>query len=78
MQKIKTVTLGGLVGTLYLEKLGYTWKIKTRQNGRVVVVGSSCVYLLSKETATEQLKNTMEALNTQKALFDINEYERKF
>lgn len=77
MQKIKTVTLGGLVGTLYLEKLGYTWKIKTRQSGRAVVLGSSCVYLASKETATEQLKNTMEALNTQKTLFNINEYERK-
>lgn len=71
MKLIETHRQGGLKGSLYLEKLGYTYKIKAKVQGRTQVVARSYVYLLHKEQARQKMLDDMQALSGQPSLFDI-------
>ena len=72
MKLLETHRQGELTGSLYLEKLGYTYKIKARVCGRVQVVARSYVYLLHKDQARQKMLDDMQALSGQRSLFDIN------
>ena len=74
MKVIEKIQRGGLIGTLYLERLGYTYKIKARVGNKMLVVGRSYVYLLHKEDARERLSSEMDAISGQLTLFNIKDY----
>lgn len=71
MKLIETYRQGELTGSLYLEKLGYTYKIKARVGGRVQVVARSYVYLLHKDQARQKMLDDMQVLSGQPSLFDL-------
>lgn len=76
MKKIKEIERGGLTGSLYLEKLGYTYKIKGRINGKMTTLGRSYVYLSRKERALELMENEIDSILDITTLFNMNEYRK--
>ena len=76
MKLIEKITQGDLTGSLYLEKLGYTYKIKARVAGKMLVVGRSYVYILHKDVARQQMLDEMEIISGQVALFNLKDYQK--
>lgn len=48
---IETERIGDVTASLYLEKYGYTYKIRARINGRVQVVARSYAWIIDKQDA---------------------------
>ena len=82
MKLVNKIERGGLIGSLYLEKYGYTFKITGRiksiyaPKGRNEVVARSYCYLKDKKQAEEQMENRMAELIEITPLFNINEYRK--
>ena len=76
MKAIYKTERGGLIGSLYLEKLGYTYKIRGKINGKSMVLGRSIVYLARKERALELMENNIDMLLDSPQLFNINDYRK--
>lgn len=74
MKLIGTHRQGELIGSLYLEKLGYTYKIKARVGERMQVVARSYVYLLNKDQARQKMLDDMQSISKQLTLFNITAY----
>lgn len=70
MKKICDSRCGDVVGSLYRESLGYTWKIRRKNwRGGWDIIARSCVYLNDKATAIEQLNRELENITNQSKLF---------
>lgn len=72
MKLIETHEIGDVTASLYLESLGYTYKIRAYIHGHKAkqVVARSCVYFAKKETAREQMLNDLEQVTMQASLFN--------
>lgn len=70
MKLIKTEKIGDVTASLYLEKYGYTYKIRARIGGRVRVVARSYVWLADKQDATERMQADLYNITQQLKLFD--------
>jgi len=70
MKLIKKEKIGDVTASLYLEKYGYTYKIRTRINGRVQIVARSYVWLADKEDATERMEVALFNITNQLSLFN--------
>lgn len=70
MKLIKTEKVGDVTASLYLEKYGYTYKIKARIGGRVQIVARSYVWLIDKQNALEKMKADLFNVTQQLTLFN--------
>lgn len=77
MKKILNIRQGVLNGTLYLESLGYTYKIRGRINGKIYTLARSYTYILDKNVALNNMKMEMEVLSEQEPLFNLKDYNRE-
>lgn len=70
MKKIKTEKIGEVTASLYLESLGYTYKIRAKINGsRSCVVARSYAYITNIKTAEEMMKADLFNITQQLKLF---------
>lgn len=76
MRVIYKTERGGLIGSLYSESLGYTYKIRGKIDGKSMILGRSFVYLAHKEKAIELMENNIDALLETSQLFNINDYRK--
>lgn len=67
---IKTEKIGDVTASLYLERNGYTYKIRTRIGGRVQVVARSYAWLTDKQDAIERMRADLYHITQQLSLFD--------
>lgn len=67
--------IGDVEASLYLEKLGYTYKIKTRLKGskRLETVGRSFVWFTDKNTAKAKMHTDLLTITKQLELFNIKD-----
>lgn len=70
MTLIKIEKIGDVAASLYLEKYGYTYKIRTRIGRRVPVVARSYMYLADKQDAIERMQADLFNITQQLKLFD--------
>lgn len=70
MKLIKTEKVGDVTASLYLEKYGYTYKIKARIDERMQVVARSYVWLLDRKNAEEKMAIDLFNVTQQLSLFD--------
>jgi hypothetical protein len=62
----------GWVGTLSLERLGYSWRIKTKVNGKTQTVAQSYYYTTDKQKALDALNyNYNVVTGFQRDLFNL-------
>lgn len=71
MKLINKFTVGDYVCAVHLESLGYTFKIKTRINGKLTEVGRSYVYFGRLETCMEKLRDQLEMIMGTSSLLDL-------
>ena len=76
MKLIEKITQGDLTGSLYLEKLCYTYKIKARVASKTLIAGRSYVYILNKDVARQQMLDEMEMISGQVAMFNLKDYQK--
>lgn len=69
MKLIKTERIGDVTASLYSEKYGYTYKIRARIGGRMVVVARSIVWLADKQDAIERMQADLFNVTQQLKLF---------
>ena len=69
MKLIKTERIGDVTASLYLEKYGYTYKIRARIDGRVQVVARSYAWLADKQDATTRMQADLFNVTQQLKLF---------
>ena len=69
MKLIKMERLGDVTASLYLEKYGYTYKIRARIGGRMQVVARSIVWLADKQDAIERMQADLFNVTRQLKLF---------
>lgn len=69
MKLIKTEKMGDVTASLYLEKYGYTYKIRARIDGRVRVVARSYVWLADKQDALGRMQADLMNVTQQLKLF---------
>ena len=72
MKALEVEKLGDVEASLYLEKLGYTYKIKARLKGskRLETVGRSFVWFSDKNTARARMHTELITITKQLDLFD--------
>lgn len=70
MKLIKKIEMGGLSGSLYLEKYGYTYKIRGRlkTTDRMGIIARSRCYYNKLEDASRYMHSDMEILTGQERL----------
>ena len=70
MKKIKTEKIGDVSASLYLESLGYTYKIRAKIKGsRSQIVARSYVYITDKAKAEEMMQAELYNVTQQLKLF---------
>ena len=69
MRLVKTEKVGDVTASLYLEKHGYTYKIRARVGGRVQVVARSYAWLTDKQDAIKQMQADLSNVTGQLKLF---------
>ena len=72
MKLLEKEKIGDVEASLYLEKIGYTYKIKARLKGskRLATVARSFVWFTSKEMAKERMHGELLTITKQLDLFD--------
>lgn len=69
MKLVRTEKIGDVTASLYLEKYGYTYKIRARIGGRVQVVARSYAWLADKQDAIERMQAELFNITNQLKLF---------
>ena len=69
MKLVKTERIGDVTASLYLEKYGYTYKIRARIGGRAQVVARSYAWLADKQDAIERMQADLFNITKQLKLF---------
>lgn len=69
MRLVKTEKIGDVTASLYLEKHGYTYKIRARIGGRVQVVARSYAWLIDKQDAIKRMQADLSNITRQLSLF---------
>lgn len=72
MKVLEVEKIGDVQASLYLDKIGYTYKIKARLKGskRLETVGRSFVWFSDKNTAKERMHTELLTITKQLNLFD--------
>ena len=70
MKLIKTEKIGDVAASLYLEKYGYTYKIRARIGGRSQVVARSYAWIIDKQDAISQMHEELFNITQQLTLID--------
>ena len=74
MRKITCIKVGDVSASLYLDKIGYTYKITAKIGaGRPQVVAQSIVWLNSKEDAYNRMRADLYHITKQLELFKKGE-----
>ena len=69
MQIISKIKIGDVTGILYLERLGYSYRVTSFINGRREIVARSCVYFKDAGQAMQRLEADMFIITGQLKLF---------
>lgn len=69
MKLIKKAQIGDAVGYVYLEKLGYTWRIKRKINNKTYVVSRSYSYIFNREVCEDRMNQELQNITNQPSLF---------
>lgn len=72
MKSLETEKIGDVEASLYLDKLGYTYKIKARLKGskRIETAARSFVWFSDKNTARARMHTELLTITKQLNLFD--------
>lgn len=72
MKTLKSEQIGDVKASLYLDKIGYTYKIKARLKGdeRIKTIASSFVWFSDKNTAEQRMHDELITITKQLDLFD--------
>ena len=76
MKLIYKIKRGGLIGSVYEEKIGYTYKIKGKINNKYAEVARSYCYFNNKELAIEHMELDFDNLINITPLFNINDFKK--
>lgn len=71
MKLINKFTIGDHICSIHLESLGYTFKIKTRINGKLTEVGRSYAYFNTLEMCNEKLNEQLNVILGTSSLLNI-------
>lgn len=75
MRLLNKYTVGDYHCYLYEEKIGYTYRIKTRINGKLTTIAQPYVYANTKEIAEERLREKLEVTMGICSLLNLTERE---
>ena len=75
MKLLNKYTVGEYYCYLYEEKIGYTYRIKTRINGKLTTIAQPYTYANTKEIAEEELREKLEVTIGICSLLNLTERE---